>query len=52
VSYVWDRPKRRLRTQTLFVILLTALFAVGGTAMTVLAVAMSAGAPGVVRMLR
>jgi hypothetical protein len=52
VHYVWDRPRRRLRAETIGVIVLTALLAIGATTMTVVAVTLSSSAPNIGTMIR
>jgi hypothetical protein len=52
VNHVLDRPRRRLRGETVGVILLTALLAIGATTMTVVAVTLSSSAPTIGAMIR
>ena len=52
VNDVWDRPRRRLRAETVGVIVLTALLAIGATTMTVVAVTLSSSAPTIGAMIR
>jgi hypothetical protein len=54
VSYVLDRPrpKRRVRGETVGVIVLTVFLAVSGAALTAVAVSLTSNAPAIGAMIR